>query len=212
MGVIKRGILGGFANKVGNVVGSSWKGIATMRTLPLSVANPKSSGQTEQRDKFSTASKLGSLLLATICKPLWDRFAKQESGFNAFIKQNVELCTPESVDVENLLMSKGSLAPSSILTKSMSASANTITLTWDTTPAGDANPSDLAFISVMEITFPNNLKTQGFQTNVARSVGTATVTADFDVIALENYQVYLMFKKADGTKVSNSVNDLVVAS
>ncbi len=40
MGIIKRGILGGFSNKVANVVGSSWKGINTMRALPLSVANP----------------------------------------------------------------------------------------------------------------------------------------------------------------------------
>ena len=45
MGTIKRGILGGFKNKVGSVIGSSWKGIDTMRSMPLSVANPNTAKQ-----------------------------------------------------------------------------------------------------------------------------------------------------------------------
>ena len=49
MGVIKQGILGGFQNKVGAVIGSNWKGIATMRSRPISVANPRTGKQVAVR-------------------------------------------------------------------------------------------------------------------------------------------------------------------
>ena len=52
MGVIKQGILGGFQNKVGAVIGSNWKGIATMRSRPISVANPRTGKQVAVRSEF----------------------------------------------------------------------------------------------------------------------------------------------------------------
>ena len=48
MGILKQGILGGFSGKVANVVGTSWKGIAVIKAMPLSVANPKTAGQVAQ--------------------------------------------------------------------------------------------------------------------------------------------------------------------
>ena len=88
MGVIKRGILGGFSNKVGNVVGSTWKGIAVVKSMPLSVANPRSAGQVKQRTFFKHMTILASGTLSSIIKPLWDRFASNMSGYNAFISTN----------------------------------------------------------------------------------------------------------------------------
>ena len=90
MAVIKRGILGGFSGSVGNIVGSSWKGIATMKAKPLSVANPQTAGQTAQRTKFAGIVALASQFLVSIVKPLWDRFAQGESGYNAFVKENID--------------------------------------------------------------------------------------------------------------------------
>lgn len=90
MAIIRRGILGGFSGSVANVVGTSWKGIAVMKSKPLSVANPKTVGQVAQRTKFKGATLAGSKLLATICKPLWDREAQQMSGYNAFVKANID--------------------------------------------------------------------------------------------------------------------------
>ena len=45
MGIIKKGILGGFSGKVGNVVGASWKGIDYIRSLPSTVRNPRTPRQ-----------------------------------------------------------------------------------------------------------------------------------------------------------------------
>jgi hypothetical protein len=38
---------------VGNIIGGSWKGIDYTRIKPLSVANPRTPGQVNQRNKFS---------------------------------------------------------------------------------------------------------------------------------------------------------------
>lgn len=89
MAIIKRGILGGFSNKIGNVVGTSWKGISVMRSLPQSVHNPKTEAQEEQRTNFAVASKLGSQLLDSVIKPFWDKRAIRMSGYNLWVQTNL---------------------------------------------------------------------------------------------------------------------------
>lgn len=91
MAIIKRGILGGFSNKIGNVVGTSWKGISVMRSLPQSVHNPKTVAQEEQRTNFAVASKLGSQLLDAVIKPFWDKRAIRMSGYNLWVQKNLEV-------------------------------------------------------------------------------------------------------------------------
>ena len=90
MAIIKRGILGGFSNKIGNVVGTSWKGISVMRSLPQSVHNPKTELQEEQRTNFAVASKLGSQLLDAVIKPFWDKRAIRMSGYNLWVQKNLD--------------------------------------------------------------------------------------------------------------------------
>ena len=90
MAIIKRGILGGFSNKIGNVVGTSWKGISVMRSLPQSVHNPKTEAQVEQRTNFAVASKLGSQLLDAVIKPFWDKRAIRMSGYNLWLQKNLD--------------------------------------------------------------------------------------------------------------------------
>ena len=90
MAIIKRGILGGFSNKIGNVVGTSWKGISVMRSLPQSVHNPKTEAQEEQRTNFAVASKLGSQLLDSVIKPFWDKRAIRMSGYNLWVQKNLD--------------------------------------------------------------------------------------------------------------------------
>lgn len=94
MGIIKQGILGGFSNKVGSVVGSSWKGIAVMRSLPISVANPRTAAQVSQREEFAQTAKIASSMLAEVVQPCWNRNAKRMSGYNAFVKYNEKFANP----------------------------------------------------------------------------------------------------------------------
>ena len=90
MAIIKRGILGGFSNKIGNVVGTSWKGISVMRSLPQSVHNPRTVSQTRQRRKFAIVSAIGSSILDIIIKPYWDPIAVRMSGYNKFVSETLK--------------------------------------------------------------------------------------------------------------------------
>ena len=204
--VIKRGILGGVQNKIGNVVGSSWKGIAVLRSLPLSVANPRTSGQVAQRTVFKLASVLGSALLATVVKPMWDRFAQRESGFNAFVRANISAFYANGTsDLSMVEISKGTLAPSLITSAVYNSGTKKLTIAFETAPVGDANPNDVAFIAVLQLDAGNILETAiGFSSVVDRSVGTAVIDLEINDPATFATNVYLGFRKADGTRVSNT--------
>lgn len=108
MAIIKRGILGGFSNKIGNVVGTSWKGISVMRSLPQSVHNPKTEAQEEQRTNFTVASKLGSQLLDSVIKPFWDKKAIRMSGYNLWVQTNINKWLETGIGYnENVLLVEG---------------------------------------------------------------------------------------------------------
>ena len=110
MGVIKQGILGGFQNKVGAVIGSNWKGIATMRSRPISVANPRTGKQVAVRSEFSTLVKMASALNATLIRPYWSRFAQKKTGANAFISANYgKMAGAIGTIEERLILSQGKL-------------------------------------------------------------------------------------------------------
>lgn len=110
MGVIKQGILGGFQNKVGAVIGSNWKGIATMRSRPISVANPRTGKQVAVRSEFSTLVKMASTLNATLIRPYWSRFAQKKTGANAFISANYGKMAGNVSKIPNrMILSQGKL-------------------------------------------------------------------------------------------------------
>lgn len=110
MGVIKQGILGGFQNKVGAVIGSNWKGIATMRSRPISVANPRTGKQVAVRSEFSTLVKMASTLNATLIRPYWSRFAQKKTGANAFISANYGKMKGTVDDIpDRMILSQGKL-------------------------------------------------------------------------------------------------------
>lgn len=88
MAKIKQGILGGFSGKVANVVGTSWKGRAVMKSQPLSVANPKTEAQQEQRGKFSKIAELASAVLTQFIQPVENPISGDISGYNLFCKDN----------------------------------------------------------------------------------------------------------------------------
>ncbi|MCW3786135.1 DUF6266 family protein [Plebeiibacterium sediminum] len=57
MGKIDKGILGGFSGKVGNVIGSTWKGISYMKSKPASNNKKASEKQIIHRARFMYAAK-----------------------------------------------------------------------------------------------------------------------------------------------------------
>lgn len=204
MGVIKRGILGGFSGKVANVVGSSWKGISVMRSLPLSVANPRTNAQIQVRNHFEAVAKGGSKLLTTIIKPLWDRFAQEMSGYNAFVKVNYKRYDTEYEFGQdgNLVISQGKLGETPINNGTVDAGGTTLTINWESTPQGSyQQPSDDAYAVVYDgnpsVAFAGKLSTK-------RSAGSATIQIAEESQGDTGYHVYLAFAREDGTIVGDT--------
>lgn len=212
MGKIKQGILGGFSGKVANVVGSSWKGIAVMKSLPLSVANPKTAAQLLQRSRFSLLVKIAADILTSTVKPLWDRFAQKMSGFNDFVSTNFDAYfgkLPEP-NFGALVISKGKMLAPNVVTGAWTTPTS-INVEWESDPSDPyAMASDIPYIVLIDKT---DYKAVSVPVGVAtRVTGEVTVDLGLTVDSSHLQQVYVAFKRADGTVVSDSANEEVPAS
>ena len=110
MGIIKRGILGGFSGKVGNIVGTSWKGRAVIKAMPLSVANPKTTKQVNQRGAMTNCVVAAKEFLGNAIPAICSPFAGSISGYNLFVKRTIKAFdVAGNFDVEKFKISEGSL-------------------------------------------------------------------------------------------------------
>lgn len=202
MARIKRGILGGFQGKVANVVGSSWKGIETMRSLPLSVLNPRTAAQVGNRTRFGSLSTLGAAILTSIIKPLNDRFAQQMSGYNLFTSRNKAAFTAEGVFVPvGLAISSGKLGDPTI--NDVAAALNgSLQVTFPVAPAGAYEQgTDKAYCVAID----DDGQVVGVSSgSVARSAGSLVMESMRGLVEGEGIHFYLAFLRVDGTIVSNS--------
>lgn len=86
MGKVGKGILGGWKNRVGTVIGYNWKTIECMRSMPSFVHNPQTEAQQQQRLKFRAATQFarafGGATLSFWLRP----YEVKKSGWNYFIQ------------------------------------------------------------------------------------------------------------------------------
>lgn len=150
MGKISQGILGGLSGKVGNVVGGNWKGIDYIRIKPTSVANPRTEGQVNQRNKFTVTLEYLQANKDFI-KIGYKSYAIKKTEFNAamsYVLGNAIIGTSPNfnVDYTKALLSRGSL--SSALNGSVNlATAGEVTFDWDDNSTdGNANATDKAMV------------------------------------------------------------------
>lgn len=203
MGVIKQGILGGFSNKVAGLVGTSWKGIAVIKAMPLSVANPRTAGQVEQRSNFGSVVAVAVLLLASIIKPLWDRFASKMSGYNAFVSANVDKFTAGVFTTfATFAISKGKMSNTAISSVTAINNDDSIDVNWsDDSGSGYKLATDEAYVVIYNATQDNwGFGADGSQ----RSSESSTFTMPTPVITGNVLHCYLAFRRADGTIVSDT--------
>jgi len=209
MGIIKRGLLGGFSGKVANIVGSSWKGIAVMKSLPLSVANPRTAGQVAQRNKFSGVVSWASILLASICKPLWDRFAQQQSGYNAFVSANIDAFSPTGIpSAELIVISRGSLTGVEVTSATASAATDAITMIIQNNSAvGNASATDELYMVVYVQNSDTLVAKTDYTTRADVNIG---FNLPFQINAGDIMIIYTAFRRVDGTMVSDSTMTQIV--
>jgi len=204
MAKITRGILGGFKGSVANIVGTSWKGIAVMKSKPLSVANPRTAKQVKQRNKFSIMTTLTSVLLAVVVKPFWDKLAQQMTGANVFLRTNIDAVQENgTILLYKLVMSTGSIGSQEILTSAYDAATKKLTLTWNgsDTPA-NGMITDVPTVVMMSET--GGVPIQLTSEDVQRDDGSITIDVQDEDALASTMGSYLFFKSADGERQSET--------
>jgi len=203
MGKISQGILGGLSGKVGNVIGASWKGIDYLRIKPSSVANPRTPGQVNQRNKF-TASLEFLQPNKDFINVGYKSFAIKKTAFNAAMSEILGTAITGTapnftVDYANALLSKGTLA--GVLNPTASyATAGQVNFNWTDNSTGiNANSTDRSMLLVY-----NPIKNESvmFLNSAEREEGMA-VLAIPSTYAGDTLHTYMAFISLDG-KVSNS--------
>ncbi len=160
MGTFKKGILGGFSGKVGNVIGSSWKGISYMRSIPQKVNNPQTPKQEAHRKKFK--------LILDYLKPLssilelgFQDYTQRQTGLNAALSHNIKNAISGTspnwqINKHELLIARGTLTP--IERIHFQRLGQLIIINWiNNTGAGNASANDKA-IAIMYNTTRKEIK------------------------------------------------------
>lgn len=203
MARLPQGILGGVLGKVGNVVGSSWKGIPILKSRPLSVANPRTAKQVAQRTKMTNVVAFAQPLLSSIIKPLNDRFAQQASGYNDFVSRNIHLFEGElPTPPQDLRISVGKMAAVTPDSIGLSIGSKDVEITYVSTLVDAfASGSDLTYIVVYNATKKEFGISSGEST---RSEEMTNIIMNSPVASGDVIHAWLAFRRLDGTIVSNT--------
>ncbi len=204
MGTINQGILGPFLGKVGSVVGSTWKGIAYMRGLPASVANPQTDAQLTQRQKWAVTIRFLQPL-SEFLKVGFKAFAVKMTGINAAMQYNIKNVLTGTypniaVDYPNALVARGTL-PSALNQVASSTVAGTVKFDWEDN-SGEIGAS--ALDKTLLVVY-NPTQNQAVTVNqlAERGDGTQNVTVP-DSFSGDLCECWMAFITADGQTVSNS--------
>lgn len=152
MGIINKGILGGFSGKVGTVVGFNWRGLDVMRSLPKKSGRQPSEKQLKVQARFT----LTAHFLAPI-KALLSAYFGQPSGeksrYNlAFSYHNTEAIAgtyPDfEIDCPKVIISKGDLLQVGQPAVSAQAGAELKYIWQDNSGEGEAKATDTILVVV----------------------------------------------------------------
>ena len=195
MATFEKGILGGFSGKVGNVVGSRWRGRNIMRSLPQRGNYTPSAKQEEQREKFKTVisflSPIVEILSNYFGNPQGDK--SRANLATSYHLKNAVVSSPLGMvmDYAKVLISKGDLR--GIDGGTLTAGANqALVFGWqDNSGQGKATATD----QFMVVVYAPDLNL--FYNNLAvatRDATTATVTLPDYMAGLE-VEVWASFSK-----------------
>lgn len=204
MAKIKQGILGGFSGKVANVVGTSWKGRAVMKSQPLSVANPRTESQVGQRNKFSKIAELASKILTQFVQPVENPIAGNISGYNLFCKDNKQVFNAAGEFIGNrLVCGGGKIANLDDVSASGTEADEEFILTWDN--AADVSPirlTDKVFAVVLDESGNPIAVSSGVTTRATETLTIGLMEGAVMPSAGDNVGVLYACVSADGRDVS----------
>lgn len=211
MAIIHQGILGGLSKRIGNVVGASWKGIPVLRIYQPNVSNPDTTAQRTQRAAFKLVAHYASELLATLIKPLWDRFAIKQSGFNAFIQAQKLVPGPGlETDLDKMVFAKGKMEASTVTR--IDIKATSMEIEGNFTEYGRYGSStDTLYV----VFFDNDKKFVSAISVPSARGGDSLTLEDLDGLPTDDtltLNARAIWARKDGSVVSNQSNSVLVGA
>lgn len=204
MGIISKGILGGFSGTVGTVIGGTWKGIPYMRSQPAKRNSSSTPGQLEQQAKFATAMKFVNTMSGLLMVSFRNYAIKMtgiNSAFAYTLKNALTGVYPNyTIDYARVLVSRGDL-PNVLTPNAIAAAGSLITWSWtDNSGVGIAKPTDKAILAVYCAAMNLCIYTTG---GAARSAVTDTI--DVAPFSGKLVETYIGFISDDGKNVATSL-------
>ena len=203
MGIINKGILGGFFGKVGSVIGGNWKGIDYMRSKSSRGKFVPSEAQETQQLKFAATMRFLQPMTGLLSITFRD-FAIKMTGINNAFAYNIKnaiigMYPVFDMDYSSALVSRGDLP--NVLGPAVTVGAGGIlTFSWtDNSGVGIAKATDQAIL----VAFCPTLKQAIYTTAGGER---SALTGDLNLTPFSGLQVetYIAFISADGKKKANS--------
>lgn len=201
MGVYKQGFFGPYSGRVGNLIGTFWKGRCVLRIRAANYSDANTIAQQTQRLKF----KIVSSFLKAHEQLIRLGFAAADASitaFNSALKTNLEAVTGDfpnlALDLTAVKLSTGNLPGLEAGTAS-STVAETVKIDWnDNSNSTNAFVGDKLMVSVIDSS-TGEVFLNG--TDISRSAGTANIVLPSGWTG-RNVEVHAFFvKKVD--KVSS---------
>lgn len=205
MAVFSSIALGKAKGSVGNVTFTVQRGQTIAKSKPVSVANPQTAKQTDQRSRFADASNFAKHIanfLELYHKPTSNKFSPRNSFMNSMLKLNLgALFTPANTAPLAILYANGPLSLPAF-THATAPAYNgtndelTLDLEWSGTPIGQDASTDILNLALINVTtgLVQEIKESGERTDGAANV---VLTA---INGTDAYTVVAFFKNEDGTK------------
>ncbi len=204
MGTYNKGVLGPFSGKIGTVVGSSWRGIDYMRSLPKKGNRTATASQLLQRQRFLTVTEF-----LTPISPVLRKFFGSNTGelsrsnqaLSYHIKEALNYVDPNFEIVFNKVqIAKGDLT--GVQNPTVTAGTNALDLVWeDNTGQGEASATDQLVVVVYAPVGGLHWYTL---TGGLRSATSATIALPSYFSGLEVHS-WITFASADTKKYATSI-------
>ena len=206
MAVPQNTLIGKTRQSVGNVTFTTWKGINVIKSKPVSVADPKTQLQLDQRAKLKNFV-IDYRLNSAVINAGFKQQAVKMSAYNAAASANLlsgsmssDPGTPIG-DFSFFKVAKGSLYYTEMLTYNADFSTKIVTLTWSPVSVADQLDTDKVYATIYN---SNGYSMANVLGTATRDQGTISISIpDMPAVAQELHG-YLFFVQTGTGKVSDS--------
>lgn len=211
MAVFKKGINGAFSGTIGNTVGSSWRHIDYMRSLPKPSKKPATPAQLAQRAKFALAVSFLQPMKWILNVGFNDKQRGNNTGYNRglqlFITQAIIGDYPDyEIDFEKVTVSQGNMDKLVGLTLA-SETPNTLSLSWMDLSDEPLDPDEVkgSYFDDQVFVLLYNRTEQLFTTNRTAARRDETLQLELPAIfAGHEFHVWAFVRHREGTRQSIS--------